>query len=81
MMSIWRGALKRVVLCAGLALTAALAVMTGGCGNPGEGTVHVGPKAAAKLGKHPGVPFADYAKNKVEPVGAKPRLRKGAPRK
>jgi hypothetical protein len=64
-----------MVVCAGLALTAAFAVMAVGCGNPGEGTVHVDPRVAARLGKHLGVPPAAYGK-KVEPIGTKSRLRK-----
>ena len=76
MMAIWPGVRKRMVVRAGLALTAALAVMARGCGNPGAGTVRVDPKVAAKLGKFRGVPPAAYGKSKVEPVGIKSRLRK-----
>jgi hypothetical protein len=65
-----------MMVCSCPALAAALAFSARGCAKPGEGTVHVDPKVAAKLGKHPGVPFADYAKNKVEPIGAKSRPRK-----
>jgi hypothetical protein len=69
-----------MMVCSCLALTAALAVAVSarGCANPVEGTVHVDPNVAAKLGKHPGVPFADYAKNKIEPIGAKSRPRKAS---
>lgn len=69
---------KRMVACSGPALIAALAVMAGGCGNPGEGTVHVDPEVRAKYGKHPGMAPADYAKNKIEPIGAKSPSRKTA---
>jgi hypothetical protein len=65
-----------MVVCAGLALTAALTVMTRGCGNPGEGTVQVDPKVAARLGKYRGVPPAAYGKKTVELIGTKSRLRK-----
>ena len=61
---------------AGLALIAALAVMAGGCGNLGEGTVQVDPKAAARLGKYRGVPPAAYGKAKAEAIGIKLRMRK-----
>jgi hypothetical protein len=67
-----------MVVCAGLVLIAALVVMARGCGNPGEGTVRVDPKVAARLGKYRGVPPADYGKHKVEPIGTKARLRKNA---
>ena len=76
MMAIRPGVRKRMVVCAGLALTAALAVMAVGCGNPGEGTVQVDPKVAARLGKFRGVPPAAYGKKMVEPIGTKSRLRK-----
>ena len=66
---------KWMVVCAGLALIAALAVMARGCGNPGEGTVQVDPKVAARLGKYRGVPPAAYGKTKVESIGTKSRLR------
>jgi hypothetical protein len=65
-----------MVVRAGLALTAALAVMACGCGNPGEGTVTVDRKAAARLGKYRGVPPAAYGKAKAEAIGVNPRLRK-----
>jgi hypothetical protein len=66
-----------MVVCAGLALIAALVVMARGCGNPGEGTVHVDPKTATRLGKYRGVPPADYGKKMAELIGTKSRLRKG----
>jgi hypothetical protein len=65
-----------MAVCAGLALIAALAVMACGCGNPGEGTVQVDPKVAAKLGKFRGIRPADYGKSKVGPIGTKSRPRK-----
>jgi hypothetical protein len=67
---------KMMVAFAALALAAAFAVIFRGCGNPGEGTVKVNPKVAARLGKHLGVPPAAYGKTKVEPIGTKSRLRK-----
>jgi hypothetical protein len=76
MMAIRPGVRKRMVMSAGLALIAALAVLASGCGNPGEGTVHVDPKAAARLGKPRGLPPAAYARNKVAPIGTKSRPRK-----
>jgi hypothetical protein len=78
MRAIRHGVRKRMVVCAGLALTAAFAVLAVGCGNPGEGTVHVDPRVAARLGKHLGVPPAAYGKTKVEPIGIKSRLRTDA---
>jgi hypothetical protein len=81
MMAIRPGVRKRVVVCAGLALIAALAVMARGCGKPGEGTVRVDPKAAARLGKYRGVPPAAYGKAKAEAIGINPRLRKDHSRK
>ena len=78
MMATQHAGRKRMVVCAGLALIAALAVMARGCGHPGEGTVQVDPKAAARLGKYLGVPPAAYGKTKVEPIGIKSRLRKDA---
>jgi len=78
MMAIRPGVRKRMVMSAGLALIAALAVLASGCGNPGEGTVRVDPKVAAKLGKNRGVPPAAWGKNTVEPPGTKARLRKNA---
>ncbi len=71
MFGIRSSAQKMMVAFAILALVAAFAVMTRGCGNPGEGTVHVDPKVAARLGKYRGVPPAAYGENKVEPIGAK----------
>jgi hypothetical protein len=76
MMAIRHAGRKSVVVCAGLALIAALAVMARGCGHPGEGTVQVDPKAAARLGKYLGVSPAAYGKAKAEAIGIKPRLRK-----
>ena len=76
MMAIRHGSRKRKVGCAGLALTATLAVLAVGCGNPGEGTVRVDPKVAAGLGKQRGVPPAAYGKKTVEPIGTRSRLRK-----
>jgi hypothetical protein len=70
-----------MVVCAGLAFTAALAFMARSCGNPGEGTVQVDPKVAARLGKFRGVPSAAYGKAKAETIGIKSRQRKGAARK
>jgi hypothetical protein len=67
-----------MVVCACLALTVALALRGIGCGNPGEGTVQVDPKVAARLGKKLGVPPADYGKTKVDDIGTKSRPRKGA---
>jgi hypothetical protein len=67
-----------MAVCACLSLTAALTVLVSGCGNPGEGTVHVDPKAAARLGKKLGVPPADYGKSNVNSIGTKLRPRKGA---
>ena len=67
---------KRMVVCASLALIAALAVMARGCGNPGQGTVQVDPKVAARLGKFRGVAPADYGKKTVELIGTKTRPRK-----
>jgi hypothetical protein len=72
---------KWMVACAGVAIIAAIAVMARGCGNPGEGTVHVDPKVAARLGKFRGVPPAAYGKAKAETIGIKSRLRNGAARK
>jgi hypothetical protein len=76
MMAFRPGVRKRTVIGAGLALIAALAVVGRGCGNLGEGTVHVDPQVAARLGKYRGVPPAAYPKNKVEPAGTKPRPRR-----
>lgn len=61
---------KWIVICAGLALYAALAVLALGCGKPGEGTVQVDPEVRAKYGKRSGMAPADHAKNKIEPTGA-----------
>ena len=76
MMAIRHGVRKRLVVCASLVLTAALAVLPGGCGNPGEGTVQVDPKVAARLGKFRGVASADYGKKRAELIRTKSRLRK-----
>jgi hypothetical protein len=66
---------KMMVAFAALALAAAFAVMTRGCGNPGEGTVHVDPRVAAKLGKYRGVPPSAYGKTKVDSIRTKSRMR------
>lgn len=67
---------KMMVAFAGLALIAAFAIMARGCGNPGEGTVHVDPRVAAKLGKYRGVPPAAYGKKTAELIETRSRLRK-----
>jgi hypothetical protein len=77
-MDVGRGTRKTMVVCAGLALAAALAFMAGGCGKPGEGTVHVDSKVAAKLGKPRGLAPRDYGKSKVAPIGNKSRPRNDA---
>jgi hypothetical protein len=78
MMAIRHAGRKRMVVCAGLALIAALVVRARGCGNLGEGTVQVDPGVAARLGKHPGVPPAAWGKNAVGLPGIKVRPRKDA---
>jgi hypothetical protein len=75
MIAIRNAGRRRMVVCAVLALIAAFSVMACGCGNPGEGTVHVDPRVAAKLGKYRGVPPASYGKTKVESIGTKSRRR------
>ena len=76
MIAIRHAGRKRMVVCAALALIAALVVMARGCGNPGEGTVQVDSKVAERLGKFRGIPPAAYGKKTVELIGTKSRLRK-----
>jgi hypothetical protein len=78
MIAIRHGPWKWMLLCAALGIALVFAVRAGGCGNPGEDTVKVDPKVAARLGKHLGIPPAAYGRTLVEPPGIKGRARKNA---
>jgi hypothetical protein len=76
MMAIRPGVRKGMIVCAGLALAAALVVGAGGCSKPGEGTVHVGPQARERIGRGSGAQTPVGSKAVAEPSTIKSRIQR-----